>query len=654
MFIDNITIKSKLLFGNIITSVLVIILCTIAWRGINTMNTTTDMVTHTFKVIDHSHNLVNSMVDKETGLRGFAIGGEEDYLEPYYSGIELFKHNLELVKGLTSDNPAQQKRFDTVAEDARGWDKYAESIITLRKNIKEGEKANSMLKELILSGIGKQKMDALRAEVATGNYGVTGETLLDAMINMETGLRGFMLNREEHFLDPFVAGKSTAEQLFTSLSGSLLGDHAKKWIYGYAEKAIELVREANQFATITTLNAQLSEKQGKEYMDGIRAKVAKIVSIEEVLMGQRTSASNQASSVATTVVMFGGAVTVMASILFGLLVSASITGPINKVVAAAGQLAKGDLTFSMPKGANTETGNLQNALRDTRENLSDIIRNMTLASTSLAKASFSLKETTTSTSDGAQQQQIMADQVAVGMQEMACTVTEVATNAEAVATLADEASVDAKSGLQVVQSTISSIVTLEHEIKSTANRLGELAKETDNIGGILDVILGIADQTNLLALNAAIEAARAGDQGRGFAVVADEVRGLAQRTQNSTSEIQELIERLQHGTRDVVLSMEKSSTVVNSSVEDANRSGLAFTSITDGIEKIQQYSATNATACEQQSTTTEQINKNVQTVSVISKQSAQNAETMVEASGELAILAEELKKMVGQFTVRAA
>ncbi|RWX55500.1 CHASE3 domain-containing protein [Photobacterium chitinilyticum] len=652
MNISNISIRNKLMLGNCITIFILVVLFYVVWSSIKTMGSTSIMVEHTYKVIDNSTGLVNSMVDQETGLRGFAIAGQDDYLEPYIAGKDTFQQHLKIVKSLTSDNPAQQKRFDDVAKDATDWQNYAESIITLRKNIRDGERSNRELNALISSGIGKQKMDGLRKEIASGDFGYVGDDVLTAMINMETGLRGFMLNKEEVFLEPYNAGLQNLAKLLPSIQGTELDRSVNEWVNSYGEKAIGLVRKASKFKTVDDLYLELAQKRGKTYMDGLREKVATIVGIEKDLMQQREVASENASSLAIMVIMVGGLTAVIASFGIGIVISNSITKPIRQAVDAAKQLAHGDLTIQLQQGESNEVGTLLTALQTTADSLKGIIGNMANASERLGSASDHLTSITLNTSQGAQEQQHMTDQVAVAMNQMSISVQEVAQNAVQAAQFANEAHSEAQMGIQVVQGTIESISNLEGEINHTSTRLGGLAQEADNIGGILDVIRGIADQTNLLALNAAIEAARAGEQGRGFAVVADEVRGLAKRTQDSTTEIQELIECLQQGTHEVVASMEKSSGFVKSSVVEAGKSGDAFNAISEVISKINDMNTQSANASEEQSVTTEQINQNVVSVNKISQQSAVDAENTVESSKDLANLSVTLQGIVGQFKVQ--
>ncbi|OLQ73299.1 chemotaxis protein [Photobacterium proteolyticum] len=649
MNLSNMSIRNKLLLGNCATIIVLLVLFSIVWNSIQTMSSTSKMVEHTYRVIEHSNGLVNAMVDQETGLRGFSIGGQDDYLEPYIAGKNKFLNHLKTVVELTSDNPSQQERFAAIAKDAKAWQAYADGIIALRENIREGEKYHRQLQDLIASGIGKQKMDGLRAEIANGDFGYTGDEILAAVINMETGLRGFMLNRKEEFLEPYNTGRRDLARLLPPIKHTMLSRNVNEWVNNYAEAAIALVRNVNQFKLIDDLYNVVSQKQGKTYMDGLREKVATVVRIEADLMSKRKASSEDASSLATLVIIAGGLITVVMSFGCGIVISNSISRPIGEAVDAANQLAKGDLTIRVKRGGKNEVGILLSAIQTTADSLKGIIGNITDASKRLGDASEHLTTITTNTSRGAQEQQHMTDQVAVAMNQMSISVQEVAQNAVKAAQFANDAHSEAQTGIEIVQGTIESISKLDDEISLTSSRLGELAQEADNIGGILDVIRGIADQTNLLALNAAIEAARAGEQGRGFAVVADEVRGLAKRTQDSTTEIQELIERLQQGTHDVVASMEKSSDFVKASVVDAGKSGDAFNVITEAIAKINDMNTQSANASEEQSVTTEEINKNVVNVNKISEQSAVEAARTVESSKELSELSMTLQGIVGQF-----
>ncbi|WP_087019822.1 CHASE3 domain-containing protein [Thaumasiovibrio subtropicus] len=654
MNFSDFSLKSKLLLGNIITIFLLFVLCAVVWRSIKTMDSTSAMVEHTYKVIDLSNGLVNAMVDQETGLRGFAIGGQKDYLEPYYAGLEHFSRYLSEVKQLTSDNPAQQRRFDGVAADATEWKSYAEKVIALRSDIAEGEAVNQTLRTLIDSGVGKQKMDGIRAFIDQGAYGTLGPRVITAMINMETGLRGFMLNRDEAFLEPYAAGRQEIDRLLRSNTGIMgqLRQRVFQWIEEYAEVAIGLVRDANQYKTMNDLYAFVAKKEGKTFMDGIRAKVEEIVEVEETLMSQRKASADGAGTLALQAIGIGGLVAAIVTFGFGALISKSISVSISKAVDAAHRLSEGDLSFNLKIGnRNNEVGRLLSALQTTASSFREIVGSLDNASNQLTDASDQFGTITSKTSEGAEEQKHMTDQVAVAMNQMSISVQEVARNVVSAAEFARDAHSEAENGLQVIESTKESITSLEAEIQQTSERLTGLAEQANNIGGILDVIRDIADQTNLLALNAAIEAARAGEQGRGFAVVADEVRSLAKRTQDSTSEIQELIERLQHGTTEVVASMEKSAEIVGGSVREANKSGEAFNTISESIAKINDMNTQSANAAEEQSATAEEINKNVVAVNKISDQSAEYAQHGVASSQSLNVLSDDFRAIVGQFKV---
>ncbi|MCG3886359.1 methyl-accepting chemotaxis protein [Photobacterium leiognathi] len=649
MNMENISIRNKLLIGNGLIVLLLGILCAIVWNAIVTMDKTAKMVEHTYKVIDNSNILVSSMVDQETGLRGFAIGGQEEYLEPYISGKKEFDKHLNIVTELTSDNPAQQERYAFVATEAKAWQAYADKIIQLRKDIQQGEYSEQAIDKLLASGIGKQLMDKIRIEAEDRRFGYQSNELLQAMVNMETGLRGYIINKTDDYLEPYYQGKGEVNRILKS--NDLDDKNINAWINDYAEVAIKQIKHGLQYKVMNDLYLELEKKQGKAYMDDLRYRVAEIIGVEQALMQQRKGSAIEAANLAIMVIVVGGIITAILAFAVGVFISQTITKPIGSAVDAAKELAQGNLTVQIPRYGNNEVGVLLTALQTTADSLKGIIVKMSDANDQLGSASDNLTAITTQTSQGVKEQQQMTDEVAVAMNQMSMSVQEVAQNVGTAAQFANEAHTEAQTGIVIVQNTVKSISQLDEEINLTSVRLNELVHETENIGGILDVIRAIAEQTNLLALNAAIEAARAGDQGRGFAVVADEVRELAKRTQDSTTEIQSLIEKVQHGTSELVLSMDKSNSIVKESVSNATKSGDAFSVITESISKINDMNIQNANASEEQSTTTEEINRNMESVNIISQQSAQSVGETAKSMQVLSELSQQMHSIIRQFKI---
>ncbi|MGE6528019.1 methyl-accepting chemotaxis protein [Pseudomonas sp. NPDC077382] len=258
---------------------------------------------------------------------------------------------------------------------------------------------------------------------------------------------------------------------------------------------------------------------------------------------------------------------------------------------------------------------------------------------------------TEQTSAGVSSQRQETDQVATAMHEMTATVQEVARNAEEASSAAQRADQQAAKGNTVVQRALSQIDRLSSEVTLSAEAMTQLNQETDGISTVLTVINGIAEQTNLLALNAAIEAARAGEAGRGFAVVADEVRGLAQRTQQSTAQIEALIATLQKGARTASGMMDSSSTLARDTVILAREVGTELQAITETVSVIQAMNQQIATAAEQQSSVTDEINRSVLSVRDVADQSAEAARETAASTARLAQLGGELQTMIGRFKV---
>ncbi|MGD8593954.1 MAG: methyl-accepting chemotaxis protein, partial [Gammaproteobacteria bacterium] len=231
------------------------------------------------------------------------------------------------------------------------------------------------------------------------------------------------------------------------------------------------------------------------------------------------------------------------------------------------------------------------------------------------------------------------------------TVQEVARNATEAANAASHSDEEAQKGQAVVDRTINAIDALASEVDRAANVIHRLEQDSDQIGTVLDVIKGIAEQTNLLALNAAIEAARAGEQGRGFAVVADEVRTLASRTQQSTAEIQQMIERLQAGAQEAVSVMDDSRSRAADSVSSAQSAGQSLQSITGSVASITDMNTQIAAAADEQSAVAEEVNKNIVNINHAAERAADGAKQTSAASNALAGLAQDLQALVGQFKV---
>ena len=243
------------------------------------------------------------------------------------------------------------------------------------------------------------------------------------------------------------------------------------------------------------------------------------------------------------------------------------------------------------------------------------------------------------------------DQVATAMNEMSATVAEVAQNAQLASETAHQANEESRVGQQVVNESISAVVALIQKVELAADVIQVLENNSQEIGTVLDVIRSIAEQTNLLALNAAIEAARAGEQGRGFAVVADEVRVLAQRTQSSTEEIQQMIEKLQSGAKEAVEAMMHSRSQADVTRDTSARAGEVLNDITQSVTSINDMNTLIASAAVEQNSVAEEINRNIINISQVAETTSESVEHSAKTSEELRHVAEELKHVISRLKV---
>lgn len=313
-----------------------------------------------------------------------------------------------------------------------------------------------------------------------------------------------------------------------------------------------------------------------------------------------------------------------------------------------------DLGRRLPVSTQDEVGMLASNTNEFLNTLQNVIEQIQGDSQSLTQAAEALSSVTSKASEGASQQQGETNDVATAMEQMSATVREIARNAVEAQSIAEQGDQDAARGKQTVAETITSINDLADQLNSMAQGIESLQDHTASIGKVLDVIQAISEQTNLLALNAAIEAARAGDSGRGFAVVADEVRTLAQRTHQSTEEIQAFMANVQQGTSNVVKQMNTCHDASEVMVEKAGQATEALDTITGHIVSIRDMNTQIASAAEQQSATAVEITRSVERIRSVTETAAASAEETAQSSRQLAELGEHLGGIVQQFRRREA
>lgn len=564
--------------------------------------------------------------------KDFLLRNQLKYLDKFEKNYALMQSNIGLLGQLLIKNNMQVKNFSVLEKVIEDYRDQFYKLVDITKKI--GLDHKSGYRGILRNSV--HKAEAIFKEI--DNY-----KLYTDMLMLRRNEKDFIIRKDLKYLDKF---NNNYQILVNDLNNTELDNSLKEKTLQYLDSY--KVNFKNLVSAI--------EQKGINPKSGILGKMRSTIHKSEDLLKNyhrtiEASINNTEASIKINNTIASLIVAIFV-IGFTLYLSRTITQSLNEFFKTLQKICEtGDLSLRTKNSTKDEISQVGTTLNQMLSQFQGIIQHLHNVSSELNQSSQQFMSIRKDTFKKVEDQQLETEKVSHSIVDMTVSAKQIAENTTQTAEAAKKGNKVSNDGKSLVYSTIDSSKELEKIINNASNVIQQLGEDSNSISSILDVIRGIAEQTNLLALNAAIEAARAGEQGRGFAVVADEVRTLAQKTQDSISEIESMISILQSGSDSAIQAISQGKESVANNVSQINKAGETLNIIVSELDIIAEMSMDNANATDQQSVHAEEVNKNVTTIKVLGKDIIGNVEQLEMASDQMARLSTEMEEMVKGFSV---
>ncbi|MBM7071477.1 methyl-accepting chemotaxis protein [Shewanella sp. 202IG2-18] len=583
-----------------------------------------------------------------------------------------FNQRLNEIEALMRSNERLLNQASAIRNQYRSYQSTSQSVIADQKLAREIQQslnvksenfesslddASSLLLDLIdFEGSDDKALQAIAASAVTIDSNLSGliTTVLD-LINSKDKQHYDILNNELSYVVGDVMAK--AEHLKLEGQRNNLALDTVEEVTSNIETLLSQIQGANSFLSQKAKQLSLESKVSSGFTQSeitamsLAKKLGQLNTNIETFSNKINLQAIENIDTASTQTKIVEVIVILVAIIVSYLVVRPLKSSLDEVNHALQVLASGDLTHKLDDSGHDEFAKLASNCNRLVDSLRDVITGILDRSTQLAAAAEETSAITTQTTAGINQQKDQVHIASTATTELNSSAQQVSESAEQALVEIKQADEEAKHIREIAEENKRIILALADEVATAGQVINKVHSDSASIGSILDVIRGIAEQTNLLALNAAIEAARAGEQGRGFAVVADEVRSLASRTQDSTSEIQQMIEILQQGTEEAVRVMEIGRSQANSCVDKTEQANAALETISNSVHKAYDSGMHIAEAAQEQNVVSQQASAKLDDIAMISEETVVGAEQTAASSHQVAQLAEELKTSVGEFRV---